>query len=173
MRICLYSIISLLLISCSSQTKNMISSGDLVLKGGVFKTQKWSDPLTFERKSWYKEFTLLFDVLYQKIDLQSPFAQWYSESEKESINSCSEALLVVSYHLDAKRISYSMFKEQMSKAGYEEFALEEFGQNLKLHPDYEYLSLSLHKVHGFCRKGTSLDSDLRISFPGFNEVVLH
>lgn len=173
MRICLYSLICLLFISCSSQSKNMISTGELVFKSGVSKNQKWDDSLVFVRKSWYKEFNLMFDLLYRKIDLNGPFSQWYSSSEKEVINSCSDALLVVSYYLDSKKISYSMFKEQMKNAGYEEFALEQFGQNLRLHPDYDSLSLTLHKVHGFCRKGTALDAELRVAFPGFSETILN
>lgn len=173
MRICLYSLFCLLIISCSSQSKNMISTGELVFKSGVYKNHKWDDSLKFERKSWYKEFNMMFDLLYRKIDLNGPFAEWYSNTEKEVINSCSEALLVVSYQLDNKRISYTMFKEQMKNSGFEEFALENFGQNLRLHPDYESLSLSLHKTHGFCRKGAALDAELRITFPGFSEISLN
>ncbi|GAB4013571.1 MAG: hypothetical protein Fur0010_10530 [Bdellovibrio sp.] len=164
--------ISLILLSCSSQTKNMISKGQLIVKGGVFKDKQWNDSLVFDRVSWYKEMTLLYDALYTKPVVEGTFANWFSESELKAIRECPDSLIFVTYQLDNKRLSHLMFKDQLKKLGYEEFALENFGNNLRLHPNFEELALGPYKINGYCRKGGVLDADLRVTFPGFQEIKL-
>lgn len=172
MKVILVLTIFLSLFSCSTQTKNMISTGEQTVKGGVYRNEKWQESLIFKRYSWYKEMTLLFDALIVPVPTDNSFSKWLSDTEKSYSQSCQSALVVVTYFLDSKRLSYTMFKDQMKAAGYEEFSLDQFGKHLKLHPDFETLSLTLYKVQGFCRKGSVLDSKPVIAFPGFSEISL-
>jgi hypothetical protein len=159
------------LLSCSSLNKNMTKSGELSLKGGVFHNQSWSESLVFSRNSWFKELTLIFELLSTRIDKRSPFYQWLSETEKRSIANCEDSLVVVTYAQDPDRISRAMFIEQLKGLGYERFSLVNFGRHLKMHPHYETLSLQLYQVDGLCLE-KDRGEKLTVRFPGFKEVNL-
>lgn len=159
------------LYSCTSLSKNMSKKGTLSLYGGVFQDSHWKEPLRFNRYSWYKELSLVFDLLVTKVDEKSPFYKWFSNTEKEYLEKCVEWYVSASYVMDNKRIGSSDFKDQYTKSGFERFALSSFKKHLVMHPNYETLSLQLYDVYGLCRKAPS-ENEFSISFPGFSKISI-
>ena len=127
----------LLMASCSSLTKNMTKQGEFSIRSGYHKDISWDDSLTFDRYSWYHEWTLHLDVMMAKVDKNSPFYSWFSRSEKGLMNRCQDAYVTMSYHLDPDRISQKMFLEEMEKMGYKKVITPKFARALELHPDHE------------------------------------
>lgn len=166
-------VLLLLLSSCSNLSKNFTKDGDFVLRGGTFQSSKWKDQLHFKRYSWYHEVTMLYDVILTRIDPRSPFYDWFSNSEKKSLATCSDAYVAFDYSLDSEKISQKMMQNDAKRSGYEKIALPSFKSHLKLHPDVEELSLQLYDVFGYCYKGEiSNKNKIFVRFPGFNEVVI-
>jgi hypothetical protein len=168
---------SILLMGCSSQSKNFTKDGQLKLRGGVYGSEQWSQSLAFERYSWFHELTLLFDVLIVKGDQLGPFDSWLSASELSQSRNCEEFNIVLVYGSDSDKISEHTFFEQTRLYGYDRQHIADFGSHLKLHPDFERLSLQLYKPYGLCKKNLAFDSastptTLRLNFPGFKEVTI-
>ncbi len=163
-------IFSFFILSCSNLSKNTIKRGDFAIKRGVYKSETWSDSLNFERISWFHELSLNFDLLVTKLDEKSPFMKWFSPSERELFNSCRDHYLVMTYHLDSDRISKRMFYTQMNDQGYKDFLVPNFERAIKLHPDFEFLSLQLYKLTLLCNKIGQ--GELEVTFPSFNTVKL-
>jgi hypothetical protein len=166
-----YTILLLSLFGCGSLTKNTTKEGKLLLRGGVFQGQTWEDRLSFKRHSWFKELTLVFDLMMVRIDRHGPYYNWFSSGEKQVLSECDDAFVAVTYAQDQKKIGQGMFYDQMSEAGYSRFSLATFSRHLTMHPDYEALSLQLYTVEGMCRKEAS-DRPRQIRFPGFKEIFL-
>jgi len=165
-------ILSLLtLASCSSLEKNMVKRGDASIKGGVYKSSTWNTKLNFERVSWYQELTLLFDSLYTEVPDNSQFRSWFTSDERARVRDCSQVLITVNYSFDSEKISHALYRSQIREAQYEQIAAPNFVRALKMHPDYQQLSLSLHKVNLFCRK-SKLEDPIFINFPNFKELKL-
>jgi hypothetical protein len=159
--------------ACSSLSKNFVQEGSLRVKGGVSRSIEWRDVLVFKRLSWYKELTLLFDLAIAKVDKDSHFTKWFSASELETISKCSEAYVGVTYALDNKKISIPMFQAELKGAGFTEYPVPDFEKELRLHPDFEVLSLQLYRVSVLCRSGETLGTGpLLLRFPGFNQVSI-
>ena len=157
--------------SCSNLEKNMVKNGDLIIKGGVFQSQEWNDNLKFTRYSWYKELTLVFDLLLTKLDHKTPFYAWLSNSEKEALAQCRESMVVVTYVWDPDKINRGMFFEQTERLGYERLSLPNFKRHLKMHPNYEALSLQLYNIEALCKKQSSTEQ-FAIRFPGYKETFI-
>lgn len=162
-----------LLSSCANLSKNQVLNETFDLRGGKFANQAWDSSLVFERTSWYTELTLVYDLLLTRIDATSPFWQWLSTTEKQSISSCSKHYVVVAYSQASTKISHGMFKQFAREAGYRSFALPQFSNYLELHPDFAQNSFHLYKVFGLClEQGLAKRDDMAIQFPNFKEVVL-
>lgn len=158
--------------SCSGLSKNMVKRGNVHIKGGVYQNLKWEDQLIFNRLSWYKELTLFFDAKLARIDEKSPFNNWFSPSERELLFECDDYYVVLTYMLDAKKISKGMFLDQFRKQGYQKLYISSFESHLRLHPDNEKLSLNVYDVFALCRKKGGEKAESTISFPGFNRVAI-
>lgn len=156
--------------SCSSTTKNMIKQGELTLTGGVYKDKEWSDALVFERISWFRELTLVYDVLYVPLKKESPFYMWMSESEKNKVASCSELNLYLNYTIDSRKVSHKEIMKQLKKQGYEEILIPDFVSNFKMHPNHEYLSLQVYNIKAICRD--QVGERPQIVVPGFKTVTM-
>lgn len=161
---------SLLFIACANLSKNSIKEGDFSIKRGVYKNQSWDESLNFDRVSWYHELSLNFDLLITKVDSTSPFLNWLSPSEKALFNECKDHFLALTYHLDSDRISKRMFYSQMNEQGYKDYLIPNFARALKLHPDFEFLSLQLYQVSLLCNKDKA--GELEVTFPSFRTVKL-
>lgn len=165
------SLLLLLLMSCSTMTKNAFMKGDLTLEGGVSRDHRWDDHLVMTRASWFKELTMYFDVFFAHIDDSSPFYSWFSESEKASLKDCVDIIVTSSYAFRPRDISRTMFRDEMAKFGYTPIALNEFERNLRMHPDFARYQMGVYSAHAYCRKGMQA-SDIVIGFPGFDQVSL-
>ncbi len=163
-------ILSFGFMSCSNLSKNLVKKGSLVFHSGKSREKSWDDDLVFHRVSWYKELTLYFDALYVKLDSSSPFASWLSDAESNFLAKCKEPWVVLVYAHDSDKISTSMFFEQIEKKGFEKYVLNDFSRNLKMHPDYEKMSLVLHKIHGLCSNSNLAGHE--VNFPGFESILL-
>lgn len=166
-------IILLNLGACANLSKNLVMKEEFDLRGGKFGNQQWDQPLVFERTSWYSELTMVYDLLLARVSEQSPFWQWLSNSEKESLKGCQAHYVAVAYTQDSKKISHSSFKSMALEAGYRSFALPQFGKYLQLHPDFAKNSFHLYSVFGLCLEPEKAQrDDILVQFPNFKEVVL-
>ena len=163
-------LLGLLLLGCSSSTKNQIHQNQFFIREGNYQNKKWSDNLVFKRTSWFQEISMLFDVLSSEINSSSPFYEWFSAFEKSEISKCEHFVLILSYHLAETRLSEGMFVGELKKSGYQVIEIPHFKDNLKLHPDYLNELLEHYKIRGACRKASSGKLDLIISFPGYTPV---
>jgi hypothetical protein len=171
-------LIILSVVSCSSQSKNFTKSGDLRLRGGVYGDERWNDFLVLSRHSWFQELTLLFEVLVIPMEKLGPFESWLSPGELSQSRSCENFSVVLVYSADSSKISETSFFEQARLYGHDRQLIPDFGHHLKLHPDFDRLSLQLYKPYGLCKKSLAFGSDmnstpLSLNFPGFNEVKIH
>ena len=71
MKFLLIIILNLTLFSCSELTKNNIRESNYLLVGGVYKDKKWDEKFKLNRKSWYSQLSLTYDVFFAKIDKNS------------------------------------------------------------------------------------------------------
>ena len=165
-----------LFLSCSSLSKNMVKKGDLVLRGGIYENQQWQDNYVFHRTSWFKELTLTFDILLAPITEDLPWFVWLSRSNKERIKRCPDARILLTYSwnpnffIGATTIPHQTAYQQFEEQGFEVFALTSFESHLRMHPNFEYLSLQLYKTVGICA-GRKVDK-IKINMPGFKETLL-
>ena len=167
---------AIIAVSCSTLSRNQVKTGHLTLKGGVHHSQSWSDRLTFKRYSWFKELSLIFDLLIAPIERKSPFYAWFSSSEKERLARCPQALLYLTYAQDSKKIGRNHFLQQMEEFGYSRMALTSFTRHLRMHPNYYDLGLKSYRVAGLCldRVDTPFKGEnIVIRFPGFYQTELH
>ena len=75
-------LLSFTLVSCSTyNTRNRVSTGDVVFKVGVIQEKEWSDKMVFKRTSWYSEATLSNDILLHKMDHDSKFSSWLGSDQ--------------------------------------------------------------------------------------------
>lgn len=168
-----FIMISLVLVGCASyKTYNQTTKGKVVLRGGIFQEKSWSDALTFKRMSWYHGMTLYFDALLWKADLDSPFSQWFSASEKEFFTKCESLLVSANYSADPSKISHVNFREQMKLNGYDDVVLNNFASSLKSHPSANDWRLQNYKIMGYCKRSpTRLGTqNLVINFPSFQQL---
>lgn len=168
-------IILLIFSSCSSLTENIIKKDNFKIKNGRFNNLSWNDSTVFRRSSWYKELTLMFDLYLQKIDSNSPFFNWYSESEQEKIKSCEESYIGISYSIDSKKVSQALFYSEMEKNGFENFPVRGFKDHLKVHPIFDKKNMKLYKINGFCLvdKSKYSSQSLIVNFPGFSSTKVN
>lgn len=176
--IILISFLFLSLIGCSSQSKNFTKSGELRLRGGVYGTEEWDQSLVLSRNSWFYELTLLFEVLLVKGDQLGPFESWLSASELSQARACEQFDIVLVYNSDADKITEQDFFQQARLYSRERLLIPVFATHLRLHPDWDRLSLQLYKPYGLCKKSLAFGAEtaadvLRLSFPGFKEVNIH
>src|SRR5690606_18526130 len=117
--------------------------------------------------------TLVYDVMLTKLDSKSQFWQWLSNVEKRTIEACPNHYIAVAYAQDSGKISHSDFKQFASDAGYRSFALPQFTNYLKLHPDFATNSFHLYNIFGLCLEPEKVKRDeIAVQFPNFNEIVL-
>jgi hypothetical protein len=169
------AILLLGLVGCASyKSYNQTTTGKVVLRGGIYQKDIWSDSLVFKRMSWYHGMTLYFDALIWRADEVSQFAKWFSPSEKEFFLKCEKLLVTVAYSADPTKISHVNFREQMKLNGYDDVVLNNFATYVKSHPSAQDWRVLNYKVMGYCKRSpTRLDtSKLAINFPGFKHLEL-
>jgi hypothetical protein len=138
----------------------------------MFQKESWDETLSFKRMSWYHGMTLYFDGLIYKADPSSPFAKWFSDSEKEFFTKCESLLVTVAYSADPAKISHVNFREQMKLNGYDDVVLNNFSAYLKSHPSAGDWRMLNYKVMGYCKRAPSRMNTpkLAINFPGFRQL---
>jgi hypothetical protein len=163
----------LILTGCAAyKTYNQTTTGKVVLRGGVYQNESWNQALKFKRMSWYHGVTLYFDALLWKADLDSPFAQWFSASEKEFFTKCESFIVTAGYSADPSKISHVNFREQMKLNGYDDVVINNFASFLKSHPSANDWRLQNYKIMGYCKRSPSRLKDGRfaINFPSFKQL---
>ena len=163
--------ISIFIFSCSNFSTNLVRRGELPLKGGRYGNQEWNQVLPFKRLSWYQGMTLVFDLLYTKVEQGSPFYRWFSQSERETLEQCQDHYVVMSYELDSQNISRRKFLNKVEKFGHRRIYLGHFERYIQTHPGGESLSLSLYRTYGLCSRRHQ-KNDVILDFPGFKQVRL-
>ncbi|MCO4795188.1 MAG: hypothetical protein KC493_15835 [Bacteriovoracaceae bacterium] len=159
------------LASCSNLSKNFTKKGDFYLRGGHFQNSKWSKSLKFDRYTWYHEVTMLYDMMLTKVDSDSPFYDWFSNSEKKLLASCTDFYLMLDYSLDSKKVSKKMVENDAKRSGFQKIVLRDFEKHLLNHPDVEELSLQLYETSGLCYRGEISNREkILVRLPGFTEV---
>ncbi len=167
--IIIYSFIFISLIGCSNLTQNLIRKGEFTIYRGVFEDKFWNTKLRFYRLSWYRELSLFFELLIVNIPKGSPFNNWFSESEKDTVKNCTTFFVTIAYSMDHKKISQRMFINEMEANDLEEVAIVTFAKNLELHPDFDKSALGQYRIRGFCSKTKEINK-IYINFPGFNKT---
>lgn len=174
---CLIFLFLFLMHGCAAyKSYNQTTTGKVILRGGVFKTENWNESLVFKRMSWYHGMTLYFDALLWKADLDSPFSKWFSPQEKEFFTRCESLLVTAGYSADPLKISHVNFREQMKLNGYDDVVINNFSLALKSHPSAQDWRLQNYKITGFCKRSpskVSKEGKLAISFPSFNQLQLN
>ncbi len=165
------ALILLLSSACSNLSKNFVRHGEFEISSGKAGNTQWEDDLVFQRFSWYKELTLVYDILAVRIDKNSPYYNWFSQAEKEAMARCKDSFVAVTYAQDDEKISKQDMIDQFKDQAHSRFALREFKRNLKMHPDYEMLRLQLYKVDGICQESFE-KKDLSLTFPGFKAQTI-
>jgi hypothetical protein len=166
-------LLTVLFLGCSSSKylENEIKIGTIRFFGGVEKNKKWDEKLNLTRVSWYYRLTLYYDVNIYRATKASNFYNWFSPEEKEYFNTCSDLLVSVVYSADSKKISHSMFINQMEVNGYDFITVNSFAKNLRSHPSFEDWKLHRYKIFGHClKKNAKVSHELTLNFPSFREV---
>jgi hypothetical protein len=164
------------LLGCATyKSYNQTTTGKVVLRGGIYQKESWDDELIFKRMSWYHGMSLYYDALFYKADQTSPFANWFSSSEKEFFTKCEKLLVTVTYSADPSKISHVSFREQMKLNGYDDVVLNGFSSYLKSHPSANDWRMGNYKVMGFCKRSpTRLSTTkLAINFPSFKHLEIN
>ena len=171
----LYSLLPFILLfflSCSHFSKNQVKRSSFSISGGRSASGSWGDTLNFKRISWYREWSLVFDLFYTRLDATSPFYGWISKEEKDFLNKCRDYYIVMTYHPLSGVISDAFFLDRAERFGYERIFLDEFDKQLRMHPGLTFFSLSLYNVYALCRMGQGSSKALALDIPGFNQVEL-
>ena len=161
-----------LLWGCSHLSKNQVKRSSLGLKGGRSGVTSWSDSLRFKRISWYREWSLVFDLFYTRLTPDSPFYGWMSPEEKDLLAQCTEHYIVMTYHSRSSVVSSAALLEGAARIGYQKVFLDGFDKQLRMHPGLMGLSLPLYVIHALCRSGPEAGGKLAMDLPGFNRVEL-
>lgn len=163
------------LAGCASyKSYNQTTTGKVVLRGGIYQKESWGDSLVFKRMSWYHGMTLYYDSLLYKADPGSPFAKWFSPTEKEYFAKCESVVVTAGYSADPAKISHVNFREQMKLNGYDDIVLPNFSAYLKSHPSAPDWRLQNYKIVGYCKRSPSRmgTNNLAINFPGFKHLEI-
>lgn len=163
-----FLLISALIVSCGHMSKNTVKSGDVIIQGGRFEKDEWSDPLNFKRYSWFQELTLVYDLLIVPDSKLGPFKKWISKDMATEVAKCSHFALALTYHLEDEKFPKSFLSSQIFKKGVKRLSMKKWSQHLRSHPNYTGPSLGLYKVEGICfdQKTTKMS----ISIPNFGPV---
>ncbi len=151
-------------------SKNEVLKSNFKLVGGVGARRVWDDSLNFKRISWYKETSLVFDILLAPISEQSPFYSWFSTTEQEQLRECKQAYIYLDYTLDSKFLSRTDVRDQLRQQGFRPVVVTNFVRELKNHPQYRRNNLSYYRVMGLCRVSSS--SGMKVKLPGFALVEI-
>ncbi len=159
--------------SCANLSKNRIYQGSFILSNGQVTEKYWKEDLEFKRSSWYFELTMYFDIMIGQLKEDSGFNNWMTETERLALNSCVEKYITLSYRLDSDKISDKSFFAQMEKQGLTQIILPDFGNQVKLHPDFERLGLREYNVYFLCRRGPGSGNPIKVNFPSFKEGIIN
>ncbi|MBL7665027.1 MAG: hypothetical protein JNM93_07830 [Bacteriovoracaceae bacterium] len=174
-----YWLLICILTACTSasMTENRIFKSKVRFNGGASKNQTWTEPVEFKRISWQRGIHLIYDVIYWKVDKNSPFVNWFADDEKEYMDKCSPLIITMNYYRvwGGSFFTYAMFKAQMDKAGFTEYIIPDFTDAISMHPDYEMWRLKQHQVKAFCRKSEHAlrGNYVYIDIPNFPQTHLN
>ncbi len=171
----IFGLLLLAAFGCASyKTYNQTTTGRVTLRGGIYQKESWDDTLNMNRMSWYHGVTLYYDAVFWNANLDSPFAKWFSPTEKEFFTKCETFLVTAGYSADPAKISHVNFREQMKLNGYDDVVLNNFSSYLKSHPSASDWRLQNYKIMGYCKRSPSRlnTANVAINFPGFRHLEI-
>lgn len=164
--------ILIFLAACSShRTRNKVYATDIELKGGVFKSDEWDESLVLKKISWYRDSTILYELLFGQIKKESPFANWL-EKRKLDVSRCDEFYVGLIYaDLMHALHGTTLVVAEIKESGLEEEGILDFSRHLRAHQNYKDWNLEKHKVLGFCRNKTKT-KEVLLTLPGYKSFKL-
>jgi hypothetical protein len=164
-------------VGCAAyKSYNQTTTGKVSFRAGTYQKEVWDDTLTFKRMSWYHGMTLYYDAILWKADPSSPFAKWFSPSEKEFFAKCENLLVTAGYSADPTKISHVNFREQMKLNGYDDVVINTFSNYLKSHASAPEWRLQNYKIMGYCKRSpsrTKSPKNLAINFASFKQLEIN
>ena len=143
----------------------------MVFKGGKSGNEEWTDELRFKRYSWLQELSLVHEIMITEIDFSSPFARWFSEGERQTLENCSRAYISLQYTIDSNKIAPGEYIKQMQDQGYQRIFVPNFKSYFKLHPNFDHLNLKLYELSSFCLEKGRKAEQISLDLPGFDTVI--
>lgn len=155
-----------LFVGCAGflQQKQVINS-DISLQGGVYHEKSWDDELKFKRVSWYDQATMLYDIIYTKLDESSPFVNWMG-SDRLTVSTCKTFWIALVYAKRNGLLNASGISQQITKAGYRDVIILDFAREFKSHQGFKDWRLSQHRIIGLCSNSED-DRPVELSLPGY------
>lgn len=167
-KIIIFLALASLSISCAITSQNTSANGEFVITGGTSGNKIWNEGLVFKKKSWYKQTTLVYEVMLAEITKDSPFYAWFSTSEKSNLLSCKRPYILLDYTFDASILPRSLVREQLHAKGFKEVSVNGFSRELKNHPQYKISNLLYYKIKGYCLSSEKSEA-LNLYLPGFQK----
>ncbi len=158
-------VIGTICMGCAITSQNRVVKGDFRLSGGTAKQVVWSEAIIFERTSWYKQTSLVYEVLLAPLSKDSPFYVWFSDATKNALFSCASPYILLDYSLDSTLLPHSIIRKQLAQQGFSEIVIPQFSSEFKNHPQYKISNLTFYSLKGYCRKIS--DKKVIFSLPGF------
>lgn len=157
--------------SCATSTsKHFTMKGEMVFDGGVYKNEKWNDPLVFKKITWVREFTTTYELAYAEITKKSKYFKWFSLGEKAELRAHKKCYVTLAYQEDSDKISHNLMIDEFNRQKFTKIQLLNFKRYIRTHSKAGEYSLHKYNVLGFC---TNEDvGEVEISFPNFNTQKL-
>lgn len=127
--------------------------------------------MNFNRRSWYFDFTLVFDVLWVDLKKQENFSKWLSTEESKYIQECDKLYLTLMYEKSPGPLKKSKFKELVDKTGAKFVELAGFKEHFKSHGEYVDHLFQSYELKGLCYYKDSKEK-LDISFANFPSTIV-
>jgi|GEM_PF-5281825 len=164
-------LVGLTFIACTHNTANQTKKGTLVIQSGVIDGKNTDANLTFNRSSFYQEMILLLDILAIPGLSIGPYFGWLNEDEKNRVKSCDKTLIILMYTFDMLRIRPTQVTQQIEDQGFVRISLNNFFDNLAVHPSYQENGLRFYKHLAYCGDKRT-PKQVTLTLPGFNSLEL-
>lgn len=167
-----FSICSLFLVGCSQVSQLHTGHSEFILRGGAAGDKTWSETLKFQRISWYLQWNLWYDVLINDFSLDSPFAGWLSESERDKFKSCRHIKLALYYADEWSGAKVKHLREAIREVASTRVKTSSFTEALRVHPDFRAGLFRSYHVEFWCFTN-NMPASLPIQLPGHAKQEFH
>ena len=160
------------LVGCGSPpvNQNYVKRSVAEFSGGVFEKQSWKESFVFNRISWYRELSMIYDFFLTELKPENPFYKWLSPGEQDLAKKCQRFFIGMSYsrsRFNRSLISHRQLKNEMARSGFVDYPLIVFARHMRNHADFLRWTAGYYRINAFCLTDSSRKT-IDISFPGFN-----